>query len=324
VSAVVVAGAMVLDALAGDPRRFWTRSPVPHPVTLMGRSLMVLERRFNAPEQPEDRRRVAGAVSLVLYLTLWTGLAVAILALASGPGDALVSVIFGAVLLAGRDLIDHVGAVARALEASDDPGPAREAVSHIVGRDPSRLDRPGVARAAIESLAENLSDGFIAPVFWFALGGLPALVCYKAINTADSLIGHRSDRFAAFGWAAARLDDLANYIPARVTAGLIALAAAEDDRMQESWLTANRDAGKHLSPNAGWPEAAMAGALDIRLGGPRRYGDREVAGAWFGDGSESAGPSDLRRALRLAKRVWIGSIVVAVIVALSLLNGGLR
>lgn len=313
-SAVVIAGAMALDALTGDPKSLYGR--IPHPVTVMARTLSALEARTNRAEDCPERRRGLGTLSTALYLVGWTCLATLIDWVLSGPVGSLVLIALASTLLAGRDLIDHVGAVAAALENETDIAPAREAVSGIVGRDTSALDRPAIVRAATESLAENLSDGFVAPVFWFAVAGFPGLVCYKAINTADSQIGHRNARYGAFGWAAARLDDLANWVPARLTAALLSVAAFPERRSGVAWRTACRDAPLHLSPNAGWPEAAMAGALAIRLGGPRRYGDREVDGAWFGDGREEAGPADLKRALLLARRVWVGMVLSALAVAL--------
>ena len=313
-SALVVAGAMVLDAVTGDPRSFYAR--VPHPVTVMARSLTALETRLNRPLDADRKRRVIGIVSLGLYVGGWTALAHVLARLLDGPMGTLLLIVLASALLAGRDLLDHVSAVAKALRDDETLEPARTAVGRIVGRDTAALDRPAIVRAAIESLAENLSDGFVAPVFWFAVAGFPGLVAYKAINTADSLIGHRSERYRAFGWAAARLDDLANWIPARITAALLALAAVKEGRAGEAWSTARRDARLHLSPNAGWPEAAMAGALGLRLGGPRRYGDREVEGAWFGIGRAEADIADMTQALQLARRVWIALIALALAAAL--------
>lgn len=313
-SAVVIAGAMALDAVTGDPRSLYAR--VPHPVTLMARSLVALETRLNRPEDADSRRRTLGVVSLVVYVGGWTALGVGLARLLDGPMGTLLLIALASTLLAGRDLLDQVGAVAEAMDGPEDLTATRAAVGRIVGRETASLDRPAVARAAIESLAENLSDGFVAPVFWFAVAGLPGLVAYKAINTADSLIGHRNARYQAFGWAAARLDDLANWVPARLTAALLALAATREGRAGEAWSTARRDARRHLSPNAGWPEAAMAGALGIRLGGPRRYGAERVDGAWFGSGREDADTSDLSRALQLARRVWVALIATALTVAL--------
>ncbi|MEQ8586413.1 MAG: adenosylcobinamide-phosphate synthase CbiB [Thalassobaculaceae bacterium] len=307
-SALVVAGALALDSVTGDPPALYRR--VPHPVTLMAGSLRFLERRLNRTGDGALTRRGLGVAALGVYLCVWAAVALAIEGMLSGPLETVVLIVLASTLLAGRDLMDHVAAVDTAL-AEDDLAPARAAVGRIVGRETATLDRPAIVRAATESLAENLSDGLVAPVFWFALAGFPGLVVYKAVNTADSLIGHRDERYRAFGWAAARLDDLANWVPARLTAALLALAAVPEGRGAEAWRTARRDARNHLSPNAGWPEAAMAGAVEIRLGGPRRYGDRRVDGAWFGDGRESAGREDLRRAMGLARRVWIGLVVVA-------------
>lgn len=308
-SALVVAGAMVLDAVTGDPRSLYER--VPHPVTLMGRRLTELETWLNRPADSDGRRRAMGVVALVIYLAVWTVFAVVLTRLLDGPMGTLLLIALASTLLAGRDLFDHVGAVVKALDGMDDLTAAREAVGRIVGRETVSLDRPAITRAAVESLAENLSDGFVAPVFWFAIAGFPGLVAYKAINTADSLIGHRSERYRAFGWAAARLDDLANWIPARLTAALLSLAALKESQAGAAWSAARRDARLHLSPNAGWPEAAMAGALGIRLGGPRRYGAEQVDGAWFGTGRAEADTADLSRALQIARRVWIGLIVAA-------------
>ncbi len=185
--------------------------------------------------------------------------------------------------------------------------------------DPETLDRAGVARAAIESLAENASDGVVAPVFWFALLGLPGLAAYKAINTADSMIGHRTPRHEAFGWASARLDDLVNLPASRLTAALFILAALFAQAYPLAALRAIvRDARKHRSPNAGWPEAAMAGALGLKLAGPRRYGGVYVLDAYMGDGRVEAGPSDIRRALGLAAMAWL--ILVAAIAVCAYLT----
>jgi adenosylcobinamide-phosphate synthase len=192
----------------------------------------------------------------------------------------------------------------RAVAAGLDQGLAegRRAVSRIVGRDPDRLDAPAVARAAIESLAENLSDGVVAPLFWAVLLGLPGIVAYKAINTLDSMVGHKSPRHLAFGWASARADDLVNLLPARLTGLLLALAAGR--AAARAWRAMRRDAGLHRSPNAGWPEAAMAGALGLRLAGPRVYGGNRVEDAWMGDGRAEATAADIRRGLGLAWRAW--------------------
>jgi adenosylcobinamide-phosphate synthase len=217
-----------------------------------------------------------------------------------------------AILLAQKSLLDHVSAVTRGL-ASEGVEGGRRAVAEIVGRDVRTLDEPGIARAAIESAAENLSDAVVAPAFWYLLCGLPGILIYKAVNTADSMIGHRSPRHLAFGWAAARLDDLLNFVPARVSAVLIAATAALAGCGGRAALAAARkDAPKHKSPNAGWPEAALAGALGLALGGPRRYGAEDVDGAWLNSaGRSDASPDDIRAAIRLIDAAWALLVVLA-------------
>ena len=205
-----------------------------------------------------------------------------------------------ALLLSGRDLYDQVAKVARALEAEGLAG-GREAVRHIVGREPESLDEAGVSRAAIESLAENFSDGLVAPALWYALFGLPGIFVYKALNTGDSMIGHRSERYLDFGRSTAKADDVANFIPARLSGQLFVGAAwlVEGASGKGAARAMRRDAPKHRSPNAGWPEAAVAGALDLALNGPRRYAGELLDDAWMGDGRGAAGAQDIRRALTL-------------------------
>jgi adenosylcobinamide-phosphate synthase len=230
-------------------------------------------------------------------------------------GGPVLLAILSSSLLAQRSLHEHVRAVADALAVSLEDG--RRAVAQIVGRDVSALDEAGVARAAIESLAENFSDGVVAPALFLAVFGLPGALVYKAVNTADSMIGHKSPRHLAFGWAAARLDDLLNLLPARCAAGLIALAAwfLPSASATDAFRVAQRDAARHASPNAGWPEAAMAGALGLCLGGPRAYGAVDVAGATLGDGRRDATVADIRRALALYWRasagLWLAFIAIA-------------
>jgi adenosylcobinamide-phosphate synthase len=201
-------------------------------------------------------------------------------------------------------------------------------VARIVGRDTAALDEAGVARAAIESLAENFSDGVVAPVFWMAVLGLPGAALYKAINTADSMIGHRTPRHEAFGFAAARLDDLVN-LPASRLAALCLVAAArwqKDASAAAAWRAVRRDASRHRSPNAGYPEAAMAGALGLSLAGPRRYGGVAVDDALMGDGRRDANAADIRRALALYRRAdavllgLLGLVVVSAVIIASLIG----
>jgi adenosylcobinamide-phosphate synthase len=297
--------ALIADGVVGEPKKLWER--VPHPVVLMGRAVGFLDRALN---KGEDRRRkgIAAAAILVVGSFVIGGV------IGGLPGGPLFELAGAVVLLAQKCLVEHVRAVAAALR--EGIGPARAAVRHIVGRDPALLDEPGVARAAIESAAENFSDGVVAPAFWFFLLGLPGMIAYKAINTADSMIGHRNEKYAEFGWAAARLDDLLNLIPARLSAVLIALVS------RRRWLalrTALRDARTHASPNAGWPEAAMAAALDVALGGPRAYPDRTVeAPLIHAPGRLDATADDVDGAVKLLWNAWIALIVL--VMALTLVT----
>jgi adenosylcobinamide-phosphate synthase len=297
----IAALALAIEAAVGYPDALFRR--VGHPVTWFGALIAALDARLNRDADPPARRRANGALTLAILLVvaLAAGVAATLFCRAL-PLSAPILALLASSLLAQRSLHAHVADVARALERSLDDG--RAAVSKIVGRDPALLDEAGVARAAIESLAENFSDGVVAPAFWLTVGGLPAALAYKAANTADSMIGHKSPRYLAFGWAAARFDDLVNLLPARLAAVLIALAARMfgDAEMRGALRAARRDARRHLSPNAGWPEAAMAGALGLKLGGPRAYGAEAVAGAWLGDGRADATAADIRRALALYRR----------------------
>ena len=309
--------ALALDALVGDPDRLWRR--LPHPVVLIGGAVGWLDRRLNHDDAADARRRAAGVVAVAILLAgaLVVGWGVARM-LGSVPGLWIGEILIVAVLLAQRSLYRHVAAVAVALETGG-LAAGRQAVARIVGRDPASLDEAGVARAAIESCAESFSDGIVAPAFWYVVLGLPGLLAYKALNTADSMIGHRTPRYAAFGWAAARLDDAANLVPARLSALLLALAAAVcsgPKTAATALRTAWRDAPHHRSPNAGWPEAAMAGALDLALAGPRRYGEGIVDDAWMGDGRTGATAADIRAALRLL--VLACCIMAAVLAVVAL------
>lgn len=290
--------ALLIDAAIGDPPWLWRR--IPHPAALIGRSIAWAEQRLNRATRPEGDRKLRGIVTTVLFLALAYGIGLFLDGLLSGGGfNLIIEAVIVAVLLAQRSLFDHVRAVASALDDSVEAG--RIAVAHIVGRDPESLDEHGIARASIESLFENFSDGVAAPAFWYVVLGLPGLLAYKTLNTLDSMIGHKTDRYKAFGMAAARLDDLANWIPARLSSLLISLAAAFTPgcSARQSLHTALRDAGKHTSPNAGWPEAAAAGALNLALAGPRRYGTKMIEDHWMGDGRARADSLDIRRGLYL-------------------------
>jgi len=294
----LAAAAVLVEAAVGYPA-FLYRA-IGHPVTWMGRLLGVLEGRMNSDSESFPTRRRLGVVALAILLTVCLGVTFFFLWFVSTAlFGQIVSVLAATSLIAQRSMYDHVRAVADALER-EGLAAGRKAVSMIVGRNPEQLDEAGVARAAIESLAENFSDGIVAPVFWMAAAGLPGAVAYKAVNTADSMIGHRTPRFEAFGWAAARLDDVLNIPPARLSALLIAFAAVPTGGSFVSALKAVwRDASRHRSPNAGWPEAAMAGALDLQLAGPRVYGDELVVDAFMGDGRREATAADIRKALRV-------------------------
>jgi adenosylcobinamide-phosphate synthase len=301
ISPSIVLLAVLLDALTGDPVKLY--KIVPHPVTWLSHSLMMVEGLLNQPDRSNQWLKAAGAATILANILLWVGAAIVIegvlVAMLSPLWAIVVSAVFGSTLLAARSLILHVTAVRQALEQSG-LREARSALSLIVGRDVADLDRSDVARAATESLAENLSDGFVAPLFWYVLLGLPGLVFYKVVNTADSVIGHKSERFLHFGWAAAKLDDGLNLVPARLTALLIAMAAASGRSLQ----IAVNYASKHPSPNAGWPEASMAGALDVKLGGPRQYKGASSDNAWLGTGREHVSTADLRSAIAIVVRTW--------------------
>jgi adenosylcobinamide-phosphate synthase len=305
--------ALLIELTVGYPDRL-VRA-IGHPVTWIGRLIGVLDRAWNRDRDDDGWRRLLGVAAVVLVAAVAAaagfGLQHLLLMLPLGVVPAALA---ASALIAQRSLHDHVARVATALETGGLTA-GRAAVAHIVGRDVAALDEAGVARAAIESLAENFSDGVVAPVFWMALGGLPGAAAYKAINTADSMVGHRTPRHKAFGWAAARLDDLVN-LPASRLAALLAIAAALPDRaaMAAAWRAVRRDAHRHRSPNAGYPEAAMAGVLGLALAGPRVYGGVSVDDATMGDGRRDATAADIRKALALYRRadgILIGAIALA-------------
>lgn len=291
--------ALAVDAVFGEMGPLFRL--LPHPVVLLGRLIGRLDKRLNKPSLPETDRKVRGVVLVVLMTGLALGLGAAIAFVARTlPHAWLLEVFVAATLVAQRSLFNHVDDVARALEHNGLEA-GRYAVSRIVGRDPQSLDEHGVARAAIESLAENFSDAVVAPVFWYVLGGLPGLLLYKAVNTLDSMVGYRNDKYRAFGWASARLDDVMNIVPARLAGAIIALAAlfAAKGRPIAAIRTMASDSRHHKSPNSGWPEAAMAGALDLALGGPRKYPGLVVDEKWIGRGRARATVADIDRALHL-------------------------
>jgi adenosylcobinamide-phosphate synthase len=308
--------ALLIELIVGYPDRLLRA--IGHPVTWMGRLIAALDRALNHESMSDAKRRVAGALALVVIIGLPAIIGyLAECAIPLLPLGIVLAAVLASTLIAQRSLREHVARVAAALE-HDGLAAGREAVSHIVGRDPDTLDEAGVARAAIESLAENFSDGVVAPAFWLAVAGLAGGAAYKAINTADSMIGHRTPRHRAFGWAAARLDDLVNLPASRLTALLIVAAAAvsPDASAGNAWRSVRRDAPQHRSPNAGYPEAAMAGALGLALAGPRVYGGVRVEDAIMGDGRRAATAADIRAALRLYRRADAMLIALVALVAL--------
>lgn len=311
---------LALDAVFGDPEALNRRQL--HPVQLIGRVIAWADARFNRENDTPGRRRNSGAWTTIGLLAgaLILGHLVQALLLALPLGWLWLAIVMST-LIAQKSLYDHVAAVASGLETGG-LGGGRLAVSRIVGRDPEALDQSGVSRAAIESLAENFSDGVVAPVFWAALFGLPGLLAYKVINTADSMIGHRTPRHEQFGWAAARADDWMNHVPARISAALIWLAALLPGFDRRSAVRAVReDAPLHRSPNAGWPEAAMAGALGLALAGPRHYEGGEVVDAWMNrDGNRQAGRANIRNALAFyVKACCVHGAAIALLAALVLM-----
>ncbi len=292
--------ALAFDALIGDPR--WLYRIVPHPVVLIGACIGWLDRAFNREAANEAARRRAGIAACIFLVLLSAAIGVAIEHILQRVTHGwLIKALIISVFLAQNSLYSHVAAVLRGVVVGGIAG-GRAAVSRIVGRDPESLDEAGICRAALESLAENFSDGVVAPAFWALVFGLPGILVYKTVNTADSMIGHKSPRHLSFGWAAARLDDLLNFGPARI-AGLLIVGAAiftPGARPTDGFHAMMRDARRHRSPNAGWQEAPLAGALGVALAGPRRYDGEIVQDSWMNrDGRQAATPADLRRGLNL-------------------------
>ncbi|SFE79479.1 adenosylcobinamide-phosphate synthase [Sulfitobacter brevis] len=287
-TALLLAAAMLLDAALGEPAWLWNR--ISHPAVLMGRCVKMLDHRLNTG----TRRKAKGVIALLILMS-GAALTGAVLQL-FGP---LVEIVVAAILLAQRSLTDHVRAVADGLRLSLPQG--RRAVAMIVSRDTGAMDQSAVARSAIESGAENLGDGVIAPALWFLIGGLPGLLVYKIVNTADSMIGYRTPRYAEFGWASARMDDVLNYVPARITALLVALPGG----VLNDWPAIRSDAALHRSPNAGWPESAMARAIGVALAGPRAYDGVMQPFAWVhGAGARTIGPVQIDTAITRLWQAW--------------------
>jgi adenosylcobinamide-phosphate synthase len=316
---LLVAG-LAIDVLLGDMPVIFRH--IDHPVVIAGRAIAFFDRKLNRQDRSETSRRDRGIVTVILLVAAAATAGLAVERMCRGHLlGAVFEALLIAVLVAQRSLYEHVAAVAKALDAGG-LAAGRAAVRHIVGRDPMSLDRHGVARAAIESLAENFSDGVVAPVFWYLLLGLPGLFAYKMANTLDSMIGHRTPHYRSFGWAAARLDDVLNLVPAPISGLLLIAAAAIADRCRpdRALVIMIRDGRKHHSPNAGWPESAMAGALGLALAGPRRYPEGLVDDPWLGDGSARAATSDILRALHLYRLACLleGGLLLAAWIALHL------
>jgi adenosylcobinamide-phosphate synthase len=305
--------AMVADALLGWPNRLFAR--IGHPVTWLGRLIATLDKAWNRETATPSVRRTAGVAAALLVIAMAAGLAWVVQhVIPRGWTGMVILGILAWPLVAFRSLYDHVAAVRDPLRGGNIEA-ARKAVSMIVGRDPNQLDEAAIARAAIESLAENASDGIVAPVFWGALFGLPGIIGYKAINTLDSMIGHRTTRHEAFGWAAARIDDVANFVPARLT-GLLFAGLAGSEGRSRAMSSMKKDARHHRSINAGWPEAAMAGALGVRLCGPRSYDGALADEPWLNAAARDPMAADITRGLELYVTAMFALTLLLVVLAI--------
>lgn len=306
------AAALIIERFTGYPQAVYRH--VSHPVVWIGSLIAYLDQRLNKPyvDRAEGRLRGVTALAILIAATFFPAYMLADI-LSGWRLGWLVEALLATTLIAQKSLKDHVVEVYTALGRSVPEG--RKAVSMIVGRDPSELDESGIARAALESLAENTSDGIVAPVLWYALLGLPGIAVYKAINTADSMIGHKSDKYQHFGWASARLDDVVNLPASRLT-GLL-FAACRWSRFGEIVSIMRRDAPKHQSPNAGWPEAAMAAALGLRFGGPRSYQGEMVDLPWMGEGRTNLTRDDIRNGVQLMQKAMV--LLLFVLLPLSFL-----
>lgn len=299
--AAILALALLLDALLGEPDWAWKR--VPHPAVLMGKAIGWLDATFNDGEKPLAK----GALGILSFCAV---AAIIGLALADVSFGGVLEVLVVAILLAQKSLTQHVQAVADALRQSVADG--RAAVAMIVGRDTADLDGPAISRSAIESAAENFSDGVVAPAFWFLVAGLPGILIYKLVNTADSMIGYRTERHEEFGKFAARLDDVMNLVPARLTALLFMLAR----RNAAAWRVVRRDAPLHRSPNAGWPEAAMAATLNVALSGPRSYEGETRDFPWVnGEGAHDIGSKEVDQAVDMLWAGWLALFGIVIVLA---------
>lgn len=325
-NALALTLALLLDAVFGEPNWLWTR--IPHPVVLIGRFISRFDQRMNLENRTPFRRMRAGITALIRLIFVVGALTFGLLFLAYQIHPLLgfaFSTLTGAIFLAQRSLHDHVAAVYGPLYADDLPA-ARQALSMIVGRKTDTLDEEGIARAALETLAENHSDGIIAPAFWMLIGGAPGIALYKAINTADSMVGYKNDRYLHFGWASAKLDDVVNWLPARLCVGLILLgvlitkfSGRKDAFNWPDWESIRRDAPTHASPNAGWPEASYASSLGVALGGPRTYPDHTVEAPFINDlGRKNLTAANIRSGLALFRATCAATLLVVVFILVAI------
>lgn len=309
--------ALVIDSIFGWPQGLYAR--IGHPVSWIGQLVSRLDLLLNRNSCSESFRRMAGCMCLLSILSMVLVPAVLI---QISMSETVSGVLLGAVLswpmIAARSLYQHVDTVRDALSL-DSLEHARESVAHIVGRDTSVLDESGVCRAALESLAENTSDGIMAPIFWGMIFGLPGLFAYKTVNTLDSMIGHRSRQYAAFGWASAVLDDAMNYFPARLTGLLMAVVSPEPRAALHCMMN---DARGHRSPNAGWPESSLAGALGIRLSGPRKYGNLVDKQPWLNKSAPDPDAKTIGFALTLYKKTLAGAAAILIMSSVMTLHLG--
>ena len=312
--AAILVLALALDWIFGEPDWIWRH--IPHPVVIFGKLISGADKRFNQRRYYGQQRRLLGAMAFFALVALS-----AIIGVGIGFLGAIAELICLAILLAGRSLNQHIRAVAIAL--GDNINAARKAIGMIVGRRTDDMDEAEISRAAIETGAENLSDGVFAPAFWFLIGGIPGLLIYKMTNTADSMIGYRNPRYFAFGWAAARFDDLLNYIPARLTSLFIVSASMNaKGGVLLSIKSILRDSKNHASPNAGWPESAMAGSLNLWLGGPRHYGNRlRQATKLNGDGDDATGANINHALVIMRTALWLFSLALLIFGAPALARG---
>jgi len=313
---LVALTALIFERLVGYPD--WLYKVIRHPVVWIGALISILDRFLNNESSPSKMRRLKGAIALFIVISITLIIAIFIsLFLRLFVGGLLIEAVLASAMLAQKSLRDFVEEVGKALGEGIEKG--RAAVSHIVGRDPSQLDESEVAKAAVESLAENTADGVIAPLFWMMLFGLPGAALYKAINTADSMVGYRNEKYMDFGWASAKIDDLANY-PASRLCGFLCVATAflrEKWSGKQAFQVMMRDAGEHVSPNAGWPEAAMAGALGLKLGGPRSYEGRAVKLPTMGHGRDFLTKTDIKIAIEFFR--WSMTLITAILGVITLL-----